>query len=341
MSTQAHDPRHQATAPAPIPAPTTDAGPGTDPAPDRYDTVIVGGGPAGLNAALYLGRSRRRVLLVDSGDARNMAAGVMHNVLTNDGAAITDFRARARAELASYDVSFRDDEVVSATGDEHGVTVSTKESGTFRARTLLYAAGVRSLLPPLPGLAELWGKSVFECPYCHAWEVRERTLAVYGGGEPSECLAATLTVWSEEITYLSDRRDLPTDEQDRLTAAGVPVRPDRVTRLAPDPEGLRVEFEDGSSTPYGALFLHLDMEPRVEPLRPWVDAPDLESLQSDDRGRTRVPRLYVAGDLGRNMHQAAMAAASGGLAAMAVNSDLIREDRPGSLPAPPPPTPAP
>ncbi|WP_037857549.1 NAD(P)/FAD-dependent oxidoreductase [Streptomyces sp. NRRL S-340] len=306
-----------------------------------YDTVIVGGGPAGLNGALYLGRSRRRVLLIDSGDARNMAAGVMHNVLTNDGASIADFRARSRAQLTGYDVSFRDDEVVSASGEGDHVVVTTKESGTFRARTLLYAAGVRSLLPPVPGIAELWGTSVFECPYCHAWEVRDRTLAVYGGKVPSECLASTLTVWSDDITYLSDRRELPEDERDRLTAAGVPVRTEKVAGLEPHPEGVRVLFEDGAGASYGALFLHLDIEPRVEPLRPWIDAPDLESLQTDDRGRTSVPRLYVAGDLGRTMHQAAMAAASGGLAGMAVNADLIREDRPGSLPAPPPPAPAP
>ncbi|WP_333772323.1 NAD(P)/FAD-dependent oxidoreductase [Streptomyces sp. IBSBF 3136] len=305
-----------------------------------YDTVIVGGGPAGLNAALYLGRSRRRVLLIDSGDARNMAAGVMHNVLTNDGSTIADFRARSRAQLASYDVTFRDDEVVSAEPDGDRVVVGTKESGTFRARTLLYAAGVRSVLPPVPGLADLWGRSVFECPYCHAWEVRERSFAVYGGNVPSECLAATLTVWSDTIAYLTDRRELPQDERDRLVKAGVPVVADQVRELRPHPEGLEVVFADGRSASYGAMFLHLDIEPRVAPLRPWLQAPDLESVQTDERGRTSLPRLYVAGDLGRNMQQAAMAAASGGLAAMAVNADLIREDRPGSLPEPPPPPPA-
>ncbi|MGN5382090.1 NAD(P)/FAD-dependent oxidoreductase [Streptomyces lasalocidi] len=259
-----------------------------------YDTVIVGGGPADLNGALYLGRSRRRVLLVDSGDARNMAAGVMHNVLTNDGAAIADFRARSRAQLASYDVTFRDDEVVSAESGGDHVVVTTKESGTVRARTLLYAAGVRSVLPPVPGLADLWGTAVFECPYCHGWEVRERRFAVYGGGVPSECLAATLTVWSGDITYLTDRRTLPQDEQDRLTAAGVPVLADGVREVRPHPEGVEVVFDDGGTVPYGALFLHLDIEPRVAPLRPWLEAPDLESVQTDDRGRTSLPRLYVA-----------------------------------------------
>jgi thioredoxin reductase len=305
-----------------------------------YDTVIVGGGPAGLNGALYLGRSRRRVLLIDSGDARNMAAGVMHNVLTNDGASVADFRARSRAQLAAYDVTFRDDEVVSAEPDGDRVAVSTKESGTFRARTLLYAAGVRSVLPPVPGLADLWGRSAFECPYCHAWEVRGRSFAVYGGNEPGECLAATLTVWSDEITYLTDGRPLPQDEQDRLVAAGVPVVAARVGGLKPHPEGVEVRFEDGRAMRYGALFLHLETEPRVAPLRPWLQAPDLASVQTDDRGRTSLPRLYVAGDLGRTMQQAAMAAASGGLAGMAINADLIREDRPGSLPGPPPPAPA-
>ncbi|MGX1884915.1 NAD(P)/FAD-dependent oxidoreductase [Streptomyces sp. NPDC055287] len=303
---------------------------------EPYDTVIVGGGPAGLNAALYLGRSRRRVLLVDSGDARNMAAGVMHNVLTNDGVDVADFRARARAELGAYDVTFRDDEVVSVEPDGDHVVTTTKESGTFRSRTLLYAAGVRSELPPVPGLEALWGKSVFECPYCHAWEVRGKTFGVYGGVVPSECLAATLTVWSDSLTYLSDRRELPEDERERLTAAGIPTVADKIAGVSPHPEGVAVELEDGRSLTFGALFLHMDTEPRVAPLRPWLRSDDLESVQTDERGRTQLPRLYVAGDLGKNMQQAAMAAASGGLAAMAINADLVREDRPGSLPAPPP-----
>ncbi|MFS4094237.1 NAD(P)/FAD-dependent oxidoreductase [Streptomyces sp. AF1A] len=316
-----------------------DTQPDTQPDTQLYDTVIVGGGPAGLGGALYLGRSRRRVLLIDSGDARNMAAGVMHNVLTNDGATIADFRARSRAQLAAYDVTFRDDEVVSAEPDGDRVVVATKESGTFRARTLLYAAGVRSVLPPVPGLADLWGTAVFECPYCHAWEVRDRSFAVYGGAVPSECLAATLTVWSDTLTYLTDRRELPRDERDRLTAAGVPVVTDQVVELRRHPEGLEVLFAGGRTARFGAMFLHLDIEPRIAPLRPWLEAPDLESVQTDERGRTSLHRLYVAGDLGRNMQQAAMAAASGGLAGMAINADLIREDRPGSLPEPPPPTP--
>ncbi|MEE1927140.1 NAD(P)/FAD-dependent oxidoreductase [Streptomyces sp. TRM 70351] len=302
---------------------------------ETYDAVIVGGGPAGLNAALYLGRSCRRVLVVDSGDARNMAAGVMHNVTTNDGVSIADFRARARMELDAYDVTIRDDEVISAEPDGDRVLTTTKESGTFRSRALIYAAGVRSQLPPLPGLAGLWGTAVFECPYCHGWEVRGSRFGVYGGGVPSECLAATLTVWSDSVTYLCGERELPGDERGRLTAAGVPAVAGKVARVAEHRDGVAVVLEDGRTLTFGALFLHLETEPRVEPLRPWLREKDLESVQTDERGRTSLPRLYVAGDLGRNMQQAAMAAASGGLAAMAVNADLLREDRPGSLPAPP------
>ncbi|MGW1075128.1 NAD(P)/FAD-dependent oxidoreductase [Streptomyces sp. NPDC002537] len=298
---------------------------------EPYDTVIVGGGPAGLNAALYLGRSCRRVVLVDSGDARNMAAGVMHNVVTNDGVDIGDFRARARAEISRYGVAFLDDEVVSVAPEGDRIVTTVKGAGELRSRTVLYAAGVRSRLPELPGIAELWGKGVHECPYCHAYEVRGGSFGVYGGEVPGECLAATLTAWTSSLTYLSDGRELPAEERGYLTAAGVPTVAGKVLRVTRVPEGVGVELADGRTLAFTALFLHLETEPRVEPLRPWLQADDLAAVQVDERGRTSLPRLYVAGDLGRNMQQAAMAAASGGLAAMAVNADLIREDRPGAL----------
>ncbi|MCQ8770402.1 NAD(P)/FAD-dependent oxidoreductase [Streptomyces telluris] len=298
---------------------------------EAYDTVIVGGGPAGLNAALYLGRSRRRVALVDSGDARNMAAGVMHNMLTNDGVTIADFRARARAEVSRYGVEFLDDEVITVAPEGDRLVTTAKEAGALTSRTVLYAAGVRSKLPDVPGLAALWGKGVFECPYCHAYEVRDGSFGVYGGAVPGECLAATLTAWTSSLTYLSDRRELPEEERGFLAASGVETVPDQVTGVSAHPDGVAVELAGGRSLSFTALFLHMDTEPRVEPLRPWLQAADLTSVQTDERGRTSLPRLYVAGDLGKNMQQAAMAAASGGLAAMAINADLVREDRPGAL----------
>lgn len=300
---------------------------------DRYDAVVVGGGMAGLTGALYLGRSCRRVAVVDSGDARNMAAGVMHNHITNDGATIADFRARARADLAPYDVDLIDDVVDQVRPVEGGeeVEVVTAGHGVLRTRMVLYAAGVRSLVPDVPGFEELWGSRIFECPYCHAWEVRGGRLGVYGGAEPSECLASTLTQWADEVVYLPGDRDLSEEEAGHLEAAGITSVRDAVAKVVADGEGVRVELASGRSEGFAALFLHLPIEPRLDPLRPWVEADDLWSLQTDERGRTSVPRLYVAGDLGLNMQQGPMAAASGGLAAMAINADLIREDRPGSL----------
>ncbi|MGK4580722.1 NAD(P)/FAD-dependent oxidoreductase [Kitasatospora sp. HPMI-4] len=296
-----------------------------------YDAVVVGGGPAGLNGALYLGRSLRRAIVIDSGEARNMAAGVMHNVVTNDGVEIADFRARARKEISAYGVEFLDDEVTSVAPDGDRIVVETRSGARLHGRTVLYTAGMRSILPELPGLAELWGKRAFECPYCHAYEVRNGAFGVYGGGEPSECLAATLTQWASSLTYLSDQRELPEEESKHLAASGIPTVTDRILGVSEHPDGVSVKFADGRTQEFTALFMHTKAEPRIAPLRPWLEADDLEAVQTDERGRTSLPRLYVAGDLGKNMHQAAMAAASGGLAAMAINADLVREDRPGSL----------
>src|SRR4051794_28674746 len=159
-------------------------------APTRYDVIIVGGGPAGLNAALILGRCRRRVLLIDSGKPRNAVSRGVHGFLTRDGALPSEIRRIARDELAAYPkVEIRDGEIVAARchGDWFEVTECAGER--FSGRKLLLATGLLDDLPDIPGFAELYGNGVYNCPYCDGWEHRDKPIAVYGPGERSVGLA--------------------------------------------------------------------------------------------------------------------------------------------------------
>ena len=152
-------------------------------APD-YDVIVVGAGPAGLSAALMLGRCRRSVVVFDNSKPRNAASRALHGYLTRDGIAPADFLQLARGELAQYDsVEIRSEEVTAAEcrpGDGFVVTVAS--GGTLRARKLLLATGVVDNLPDIPGFREMYGRSVFHCPYCDGWELCDRPLAVYGRG---------------------------------------------------------------------------------------------------------------------------------------------------------------
>src|SRR4029450_12192893 len=167
----------------------------------KYDVVIVGAGPAGLSAALMLGRCRRSVVVFDNGKPRNAASRALHGYLTRDGIAPADFLQLARGELAPYDsVEIRNEEVTAAECRRGGGFAVTRASGeAVRARKLLLATGVVDNLPDIPGFRELYGRSVFHCPYCDGWELCDLSLAVYGRGARGAGLSLELTAWGRAL----------------------------------------------------------------------------------------------------------------------------------------------
>ena len=188
---------------------------------DLLDAVIVGGGPAGLAAALTLGRARRPTLLVDGGEPRNAPADHMHNVLGHDGLPPAELRSRGRAELAGYPtVTVEDDDVLSAERLDDGTfSVVRARGGAVRARRLVLASGVVDATDRVPGMAELWGRSVLHCPYCHGYEVRDRALGVLGATGHHAFIATLLTRYSDDVVLFTDGDEAP--EPDALERAGV------------------------------------------------------------------------------------------------------------------------
>lgn len=292
-----------------------------------YDAIIIGGGPAGLSAALLLGRCRRRVLVYDSEKYRNRHSMSLHCFLGHDGRPPKELLALARSQLVSYDnVEFARatvDTVRAADGSFH-VAPSCGQSAD--CRKLIVASGMEDELPSVPGLPELFGHSVHVCPYCDGWEHRDAGIAVYGRGEKGAALARLLTQWSKDVVWCTDGEPLPPDQGTTFAAAGIKAMEQRIARLeGSDGKLQRVVFSDGSSLPRQGLFFSTGQHPRSPLLHALGCAFDENGgVVCGDDGKTSVEGVYAAGDVSRDVQLAVIAAAEGARAALAVNKALLR-----------------
>jgi len=295
--------------------------------PATYDVVIVGGGPAGLSAALLLGRCRFRVLVVDAGRPRNRRVLHMHGFLGRDGVAPGELLRAGRREIRRYGVALRRGEVIAAERTESGFTVTLASGVRVAAGRLLLATGVRDPLPEIPGIAPLYGRSVFHCPFCDGWEVRDRPLALYGHGSGAARFAEKLTRWSRDLVLLTDgpSRLRPTDRA-ALDRVGVVVRSERIARLAGRGGKLaRVCFANGDELAREVLFFGSHPQQSCGLARELgVRFTEHGMVQAARLQDTQVPGLYVAGDACRDVQLAIVAAAEGAKAAVAIHADLDR-----------------
>lgn len=303
-----------------------------------WDCIIVGGGAAGLSAALVLGRARRRVLLIDAGHQSNLAAPGIGGLLGSDGRPPADLYAAGRAELAAYPtVELRTGEVVRG---EPGFTLELTDGNQEQARTVLLATGMEYRSPKLAGLEELWGASVFHCPFCHGWEMRDAPVAVIAQGDRAVHSALMMRGWTEDLVVLTNG-DSGLDEAQvkQLDSAGIGVDERAIARLVShDGELAAVEFTDGTQLARRGALVAATLHQR-SPLAAQlgaVSAPGpiaADALVVDGFARTSVPGLFAAGDLSAQMPQVAAAVASGSQAGAAVVQYLLGEDV--GLPVPP------
>jgi thioredoxin reductase len=293
-----------------------------------FDVVIVGGGPAGLSAALALGRGRKRVLLCDAGPRRNLAAEQLHNFVTRDGIPPTEFRRIGREQLAAYpSVDIRDVGVEAIDGDKGAFTVRLT-TGAVRARRILLATGMIDELPDLDGFHALWGKSIFQCPYCHGWEVQDRRFGVLAGSTELLEFAFLLRGWSGDVVALTEGKlTVPSELQSNLAHAGIRLDQRPITRLTARDQHLEaVQFADGATIPLDVIFARPPQRqvPLVQALGLTLDS--MGYVQVDEaRRETSRPGIYAGGDLVTPAQAAILAAAAGMRAAGSVNHALMME----------------
>ncbi|MBO3751745.1 NAD(P)/FAD-dependent oxidoreductase [Streptosporangiaceae bacterium NEAU-GS5] len=288
---------------------------------NEYDVVVVGGGAAGLSAALVLLRARRRVALVDAGAPRNAPAAHMHGFLSRDGMPPLELIAAGRAEVGGYGGRLVDDTVVAV---EPGFLVRLGRGGELAARHLLLATGLRDELPAIPGVAERWGRDVLHCPYCHGYEVRDQPLGVLGGGPDSVHQALLIRQWSPDVVFFPHTLALAQDERDRLAARGIGVVEGKVTRIVADGDRLTGVEVDGAVVPRAAVFVRPRFVPNGGLLTSLGCAVDENGWAVvDPAGRTSVPGVWAAGNAVDQRAHVIVAAAAGSAAAMAINADLV------------------
>jgi thioredoxin reductase len=299
-----------------------------------WDCIIVGGGAAGLSAGLVLGRARRRTLLVDAGAQSNLPAHGIGGLLGHHGRAPAELYATGRGELTAYpSVEVRAGEVVAGERVDDEFVLRLADGRHERTRRVLLATGMDYRPPALPGLAALWGRSVFHCPFCHGWEVRDQPLAVLARGERALHSALLLRGWSDDVVLLTDGpAGLDDDDRRRLAAADVPVDERRVAELASENGELAaVVFTDGNRLVRTGLLVATTLHqrsPLAEQLGadPGEPTPVAENpVAVDTLYRTTAPGVFAAGDLSAQMPQVAAAIAAGSLAAAAVVQSLLSE----------------
>jgi thioredoxin reductase len=308
-----------------------------------YDVAIIGGGVAGLSAALVLGRSRRRVLVLDVGEPRNAPSSEAHGFFTRDGVPPEELLRLGREQLLPYpSVECRKGKATGAIGANGSFEVALEDGSTVRARKLLLATGVVDELPDRPGFGELWGRGVYHCPYCHGWEVRDRPLAVLASGAEALMRAVLIRNWSRDLVVLTDGPSgLDEAGRERLRALGVPLKEERIARLegGPGHDGgslVHIVFEDGSVLSRAGLF-HVPPQRQRSGLAESlgcevgeVGPAKARVVMSDTTTKeTTVHGVYVAGDAGNPpspIQSVVVAAASGANAAYFVNHALAMED---------------
>jgi thioredoxin reductase len=295
---------------------------------DVFDVIVVGGGPAGLSAALMLGRCRRRVLVCDQGHPRNRQSRALHGYLTRDGIAPLDLQALGRSELARYGVQVLRAGVIDAVREKRGFRVTLGDGQRASSRFLLLATGVADDLPPVPGLEACYGRSAHHCPYCDAWEWRDRRLAVLGGGGSAVRLALSLKTWSADVALCANGQRVDRRVRDRLARNDVAVRTPPVASLQHEAGCLRaIAFRDGDTLPCDALFFVSLQHPQCNLAERLGCARSPHGTVHAGRlSETDVAGVFVAGDLSRDARFVVIAAAEGVKAAVAINQALQREE---------------
>lgn len=292
------------------------------------EVVIIGGGSAGLSAALTLSRARRRIIVIDSGEPRNAPAAGAHGLLGQEGINPFELLRKGRQEVTSYGGRILPGRVTDARRDGDTFRVHTDAGHNITAGTVLLATGTRDQLPEIPGLAERWGKDVIHCPYCHGWEIQDQRIGVLATGPMSALQALMFSQWSPDVQFFPQGHDYKPADLAKLAATGIRLDTRTITGVEAQNDHLTgVHLQDGSTIALDTLVVPTTTQARLDGL----DGLGLEVSQSavgtavtvDSAGHTSVPGVWAAGNLAQPATQVSEAAANGARVAMTLNTELI------------------
>ncbi len=298
---------------------------------ELLDVIIIGGGPAGLNAAVVLGRCRRKVIVFDTGTYRNRWSHGMHNYLTQDDILPADFLKIAHNELKKYDVELSRNKVVHARKNDKDIFIVRDEKGeTYHSKKLLVATGLIDNLPEIEGFKEMYGKSVFHCPYCDGWELRNKKIGVYARDKEGWELALTLKIWTDDVTLYTDGKNkVKPSQQKQLDANNIPVVIYPFARIeGKDGQLKKIIFRNGSEYACDAIFFLNGFKQQCDLVEDFGCEVNKKGVVITNRlQQTKTSGLYVAGDASRDMHFVVVAAAEGAKAGVMINKELQQEIR--------------
>ncbi|MBZ4189459.1 NAD(P)/FAD-dependent oxidoreductase [Niabella beijingensis] len=294
-----------------------------------FDVIIIGGSYAGLSAAMALGRSLKKVLILDSGTPCNATTPHSHNFLTQDGKPPAEIATRARQQVEQYPtVLFQTDPATAADSSGSRFRITTASGRHYEGRKLIFAAGIRDLLPAIKGVADCWGRSVIHCPYCHGYEYRDHKTGILANGAAALHLAALVRNLTGDLILLTNGTPEFTEEElQRLQQHGIPVRQTEIAELEHAEGQLQqVVFKDGSKIPLQALYARVPFEQQT-PLAAALGCAFTEQgyIMVDATQKTTVPGIFACGDTASPMRSVANAVAGGNLAGAMANNDLSQE----------------
>lgn len=294
----------------------------------EFDVIIIGGGPAGLSCALLLARSRRSVIVFDEGLPRNRRSNSMNGFISRDGINPLDFLHLARTELLSYEVLVVKKKILNAEKQKNYFQIESEEGKFYKSKKLVLATGVKDNLPPIRGIEEFFGISVFHCPYCDGWENRDKRIGVIGKQKRGVGLALSLINWSKDVILLTNgKNDITEKDKSRLKKANIKVNHNEIRCLHGKGGKLEaVEFDDGTVCKMDALFFSFGYKQQSDISRQ-LDCEFTKNgdVKTDIHQETNVPGFYVVGDASRDMQLVIVAASEGTKAGVAINTELSRE----------------
>lgn len=296
---------------------------------EAVDVLIIGGSYAGLSAALALGRALRQVVVLDSGQPCNRQTPHSHNFLTQDGSTPSAIAAVAREQVLAYPtVQLRQDAAVAATGENNSFTVTTASGTVLHARKLLFASGIRDIMPALPGFAECWGISAIHCPYCHGYEYREQPTGILANGDVAAEMGLLIRNWTNKLTiFTNGSATLQPEQRQRLADRGIAVEEAPVQQLGHQNGYLaHLDLADGRTVPLAALYARLPFEQHCAlPQALGCAHSEMGYVAVDNFQKTSLPGIYAAGDATSPMRAVAAVVAAGMMAGAMLNRELIFE----------------